>query len=532
MKISVAIPAFASTNYKGGLFLKDLINSVLQQTYVNYEIVVSDHSDGNEIFEVVLDFIEKTDIVYFRNKEKKGNISANTNNAILKCSGDIIKVLHVDDKICNNNLFQQIIDGFKSNPKAKWGACAFNHIYDNENNECRYMIPDTNGIIGNPSVSFFVNDKSDMILYDENLKYILDEDFHKRLLNKYNSPIIISDTSITIRMHDSQASKTLNKFHQEDIDKINKRKNGIFTNKTEEQKHIVIGGAGFIGSHIVDHLVDSGNNVLIIDNLLTGKIKNINPQSCFLKLNVSDENNIKVLEKHINKGDVIYNLAAIARVQPSIQNPIGYNKNNTNGVLNVLYAAYLSKAKRVIFSSSSSVYGDTQTLPTHEDVLTNPLSPYGLQKLIGEQYNALFSKVYGLDTVSLRYFNVYGERMVDEGAYCTVIGTFSKQLKNGEKLTITNNGEQKRDFTYVKDVVRANILAAKNEDRFNGDVFNIGSGINYTINQIADFIGGEKEYVGNVTEPYETLSDNKKAKEVLKWNPKGNVEMWIKNNVK
>ena len=175
------------------------------------------------------------------------------------------------------------------------------------------------------------------------------------------------------------------------------------------------------------------------------------------------------------------------------------------------------------------VYGDTLKKPQQENDVLNPLSPYGLQKYIGEQYCSLFSQIYKLDTVSLRYFNVYGERMNLDGAYCLVTGIFARQMKEGKALTITNDGNQRRDFTYVGDVVEANILAATHLNQLHGEVFNIGNGKNVSINEVADMFGGKKVYGEMRLEPFETLADNQKAKNILKWNPKGNLSEWIKN---
>jgi UDP-glucose 4-epimerase len=184
--------------------------------------------------------------------------------------------------------------------------------------------------------------------------------------------------------------------------------------------------------------------------------------------------------------------------------------------------------KSVVYSASSSAYGETEIFPTPETAPTNPLSPYGLQKYVGEQYCKMFSEVYGLDTVSLRYFNVYGERMSLEGAYCLAMGIFAKQMLDKKPLTITNDGNQRRDFTYVGDVVNANILAATYYDQLSGDVFNIGNGNNFSINEVADLLGGEKTYGEKRIEPFETLADNSKAKLILGWEPKGNLSSWIK----
>ena len=292
------------------------------------------------------------------------------------------------------------------------------------------------------------------------------------------------------------------------------------------KKAIVTGGAGFIGSNLVDKLIGMGIQVSVIDNFSTGKIENTNKKAHYWKQDLSTVE-LDELTEFMKGVDVIFHTAAKARVQPSIDDPITYNNHNVNATLNILYAAHKAGVKRVVYSSSSSAYGDTTELPTPETTLTNPMSPYGLQKYIGEQYCRVFSEVYGLDTVSLRYFSVYGNRMLLEGAYCLVLGIFAKQMLEGKPLTITNNGKQRRDFTHVDDIVEANILAATREENFKGDVFNIGNGKNYSVNEVADMFGGKKSYGEKRIEPFETLADNSKVKLKLNWEPKGDLEKWI-----
>jgi len=292
-------------------------------------------------------------------------------------------------------------------------------------------------------------------------------------------------------------------------------------------KVVVTGGAGFIGSNLVDALIQDGVEVIVLDDLSTGKVENINQEATFLKHDLSSIDENKLI-KIFTKVDIVFHLAALARVQPSIDNPFPYHHANVTSTLNILYAAHKANVKKVVYSASSSCYGDTLKIPQEEDDPTNPLSPYGLQKYIGEQYCRMFSQVYNLETVSLRYFNVYGERMSLEGAYCLVTGIFARQMQKGKPLTITNDGKQRRDFTYVGDVVQANILAAKHSKTFNGDVFNIGNGKNVSINEIADMFGGQKTYGEKRLEPFATLANNQKAKTILNWQPKGNLSEWIK----
>ena len=294
---------------------------------------------------------------------------------------------------------------------------------------------------------------------------------------------------------------------------------------------IVTGGAGFIGSNLVDRLIDDGHEVSVIDNLSTGKDKNMNPKAKFYRKDITQmrrDSDFTMFEGV----DVVFHTAAMARVQPSIEDPISFNRVNVDGTLNLLKACVDYGVKRFVFSSSSSVYGNVDTFPTSENSPLNPISPYALQKLIGEQYCKLFSDIYGLETVCLRYFNVYGKRQLLEGAYTLVMGKFAQQLLNNEPMTIRGDGEQRRDFTYVGDVVEANVLASTNTEMYTDDVrcraFNIGNGDNRSVNQIADMLGGERVNVDPVIEPKETLADNSKAREMLGWKTTMKIEEWVK----
>jgi len=292
-------------------------------------------------------------------------------------------------------------------------------------------------------------------------------------------------------------------------------------------KYVVVGGAGFIGSNIVDKLVEQNHEVVVIDNLSTGKRENINPKVQLEYMDISDPKQDKNMTEVMKGADSVFLLAAKARVQPSIENPVEYETNNTIGTLNVLKCASDAGVRRVVYSASSSAYGNTDKLPSVESDPVNPLSPYGAQKYYGEVMCKMFSEVYGLETVSLRYFNIYGERQNVGGAYAMVIGIFVDQLLNGNPMTITGNGEQRRDFTYVGDVVNANILASQSENVGKGEVINIGNGDNRSINELADMIGGDIVNIAPVIEPRETLANNSKAEELLGWKPTQNIEDWI-----
>ena len=292
-------------------------------------------------------------------------------------------------------------------------------------------------------------------------------------------------------------------------------------------KYVVVGGAGFIGSNIVDKLVEQNHEVVIIDNLSTGKMENVNPRASVEYIDICNENECSAMVEIMSGADALFLLAAKARVQPSIENPVEYEINNTIGTLNVLKCASDAGVRRVVYSASSSAYGNTEKLPSKESDPVNPLSPYGAQKYYGEVMCKMFSEVYGLETVSLRYFNIYGERQNVGGAYAMVIGIFADQKLRGEVMTINGDGEQRRDFTYVGDVVNANILASQSEKVGNGEVINIGNGDNRSINDIADMIGGDRINVEPVIEPKATLANNSLAEELLGWKPTQNIEDWI-----
>ena len=226
-------------------------------------------------------------------------------------------------------------------------------------------------------------------------------------------------------------------------------------------KVAVVGGAGFIGSNLVDALVANGDDVVVIDDLSTGYRHNLNPQAPLRELDISTDS--EQLTSALHGREVVYLTAALARVPRSIEDPVGTHEVNVTGALRVLKAAVDAGVRRVVYSSSSSVYGDQPVLPLTEDMPANPLNPYACQKLMGEIYARNFARIYGLETVCLRYFNVYGPRQVTEGAYRLVIGIFMDQTPAGEPLTIHGDGLQTRDFTWVGDVVRANMLAATTE---------------------------------------------------------------------
>ena len=292
-------------------------------------------------------------------------------------------------------------------------------------------------------------------------------------------------------------------------------------------KMLVTGGAGFIGSNLVDQLILENNEVHVIDNFSSGKKENCNDKAIYHKIDISNVDSVDTLKKIFKDVDTIFHCAALARVQPSIIDPLKYEINNTLGIMNVLKSASGANVRRLVYSASSSAYGPTDNLPSKENDPINPISPYANQKYYGELCCKMFSKVYGIETVSLRYFNVYGERQNLGGAYATVVGIFINQLLKSESLTINGDGNQRRDFTYVGDVVSANILASSSKKIGKGESINIGSGKNISINELAKMIGGSAIHQDPVNEPFANLADINKAKKLLDWEPLMDLNSWI-----
>jgi UDP-glucose 4-epimerase len=293
-------------------------------------------------------------------------------------------------------------------------------------------------------------------------------------------------------------------------------------------KSLVTGGAGFIGHHLVRALVERGDEVWVLDDFSTGSRERLHSGATLAEGDIRDRSMVESLFRG-ERFDAVYHTAALARVQPSVRDPINTHDVNVTGTLNLLKAAAGTGVRRFVYSSSSSIYGDQSGLPFHEGMIPNPMHPYGLQKWMGEELCRVWSKVYGLDTVALRYFNVYGPGMIEEGAYCTAIQAFLGQCRRGEKLTLVGDGSQRRDFTHVSDIVSGNLLAAYAAGRFDGEAFNLGYGGNVSIREVADRILNAygrswQEDVSwlpaRTNEPMATLADRSKARRALGWEPK------------
>jgi UDP-N-acetylglucosamine/UDP-N-acetylgalactosamine 4-epimerase len=314
------------------------------------------------------------------------------------------------------------------------------------------------------------------------------------------------------------------------------------------KKVLVTGGAGFIGSNLCEALLDKGNQVVCLDNFATGKKENLE--------NLSNDTNFTLIEGDIRKledclkaskgVDYILHQAALGSVPRSIKDPITSNDVNVSGFLNMLVAARDNGVKRFVFAASSSTYGDSESMPKVEDVIGKPLSPYAITKYVNELYADIFSKTYGLETIGLRYFNVFGRKQDPNGAYAAVIPKFVSQLMSGESPVINGDGNYSRDFTYIDNVIQANLLSlVTNNEKAINTVYNVAYGDRNTLN---DLMGYLKEYlsefdskissveviygpnrVGDIPHSHASVD---KAKENLNYNPQFTLQQGLKEAVK
>ncbi len=248
-------------------------------------------------------------------------------------------------------------------------------------------------------------------------------------------------------------------------------------------KYLVTGGAGFIGSNIAEELVAQGEEVVVFDNLSTGHEKNIEHISADITFIKGDIRNPDEVGKAMVGVDHVLHQAALASVPRSIEDPVLVNDVNINGTLNILEEARKTGVKSLVYAASSSAYGETERLPKREDILPQPLSPYAVTKLVGEYYCSVYSNVYGLPAISVRYFNVFGPRQDPASQYAAVIPIFISHMLKDKSPTIFGDGEQSRDFTYVKNIVNANILASRCPEA-SGQVVNVACGDRYTLNEL------------------------------------------------
>jgi UDP-glucose 4-epimerase len=303
-------------------------------------------------------------------------------------------------------------------------------------------------------------------------------------------------------------------------------------------KTLVTGGAGFIGSNLTRALIDQGHSVRIIDDFVTGKSRNLAGLPC--EVIEGSVENLELLNAASQEIDVVFHQAALPSVKRSVEDPIRTHRVNATGTLNVLIAARDAGVRRVVYASSSSAYGDTPVLPKREEMPPSPQSPYAVSKLAGEMYCRVFTRVFGLETVSLRYFNVFGPRQDPTNQYAAVIPLFISAFLNGERPTVFGDGQQTRDFTYIDNVVAANLLAAEGDHRTSGETFNIACGERVDLNELlfltADLLG-ISDWTANYVDPRpgdirDSLAALDKATSLLGYRPEIGLREGLDRTVK
>ncbi|MGI6627868.1 MAG: SDR family oxidoreductase [Bacillota bacterium] len=300
---------------------------------------------------------------------------------------------------------------------------------------------------------------------------------------------------------------------------------------------VVTGGAGFIGSHLVRRLVKSGVKVKVIDNLTSGTLDNIEGIEGPVDFTGGDIRDLDCLRSVLAGSQVVFHQAALTSVPASVENPVLTNEVNVTGTLNVLAAARQCGVRRVVMASSSAVYGNSPVLPKSEDHILEPMSPYAISKYVGEMYSVFFSRFQGVETVCLRYFNVYGPRQNPDSEYAAVIPIFISQMLSGKTPVIYGDGHQSRDFVHVDDIVTANLLAATVEN-VSGEVFNIAAGASFTLNQLVDILNQvlgtqikaryEPDRIGDVKNSRASIEE---ARRVLGYAPSINFEEGLRRTV-
>lgn len=299
----------------------------------------------------------------------------------------------------------------------------------------------------------------------------------------------------------------------------------------------VTGGAGFIGSNLVEALVRRGDSVVVLDNFSTGKRENLEALRDRVRVIEGSITDLPTVRRAVEGSDFVLHQAALASVQRSVDDPLTSNEVNIKGTLNVLVACRDAGVKRVVYAASSSAYGDTEELPKHEDMPARPLSPYAVQKWVGEQYCKVFSSLYGLDAVALRYFNVFGPRQDPNSDYAAVIPIFVTRLLAGQEPTIYGDGEQSRDFTFIENVIDANLRACDGGPK-SGAVVNIACGARYTLNElfagIRDLLGSRLEVryaaprAGDVRH---SMADIARARKLLGFEPRVDFRTGLQRTV-
>lgn len=525
--LSVMIPCYNFEKYIG-----KCVESVLSQvTNFDFEVIVGDDCSTDATKEVLEGLSKK--IKFYSNEVNLG-IAKNTRKLLGMCSGKYVSYIDGDDFLTDPNKLQRQVDFLETNKEYVMHSTGC--FYSNDNGDATSFVTP---LIEEPTsedlknVNYVGFGRTFRNMPNLSPEWMDDIKFHDWAMNFEISlrGKVKCEQAVTggYRILGSGIITSLKESDIQDHNAICSRRLNDRMSMPKKPKAVVTGGCGFIGGHLVDRLVLDGFEVVVLDNLSSSDADfHYNEGASYVNGDVTDP---EIVNSTLEGAEYVFHMAAESRIQPSVKNPHRAYSVNVIGTLNVANACVRNGIKRLVYSSTSSVYGLTETVPSTEEQMTDCLNPYSHSKMLGELIISQINKIHGLDCITLRYFNVFGERAPIKGSYAPVVGIFLNDYKESRTLKIVGDGIKRRDFVHVFDVVESNILAARSSQRFDADVINIGTGRNYSIKEIADEISQEQVYVDDrIGEAIETLADIKIAESRLYYRPTVDVIEWIKSN--
>lgn len=529
MMLSVMIPCYNFEKY-----IEKCVSSVLaQETDFDFEIIVGDDRSTDDTLSVLERLPEK--VKFYTNTENLG-IAKNTRKLLGMCTGKYVAYIDGDDFFTDPKKLQRQVDFLESNPE-----------YVMHSTGCFYA--DADGNHSGAVISSLMSEPTPADLAHVNYvgfgrtfrnmpglspEWMDGIKFHDwamnfeislrgkiRCVDDVTGGYRILGTGIITSLSADQVDESNNQCHQMLVKRMQER---------HRPKAVVTGGCGFIGGHLVDRLVTDGYEVTVIDDLSSSDADfHYNERATYVHADVSSES---LTEEPFDGADVVFHMAAESRIQPAILNPYRAYSVNVTGTLNVANMCVRKKVRRLVYSSTSSIYGLCERMPTPENQPYDCLNPYSHSKMLGEQILEQTNKIHGLDCITLRYFNVFGERAPIRGAYAPVVGIFLNDAASGRPLKIVGDGSKRRDFVHVSDIVEANVLSARSHEKFDAVVLNIGSGKNYSIKEIADIICQNQTHIDDrIGEAMQTLADTSLAQSKIGFRSSIELLQWIKSNI-
>lgn len=525
MMLSVMIPCYNFESY-----IEHCVNSVLaQETDFDFEVIVGDDCSKDGTLSVLNSLGDR--IKFYSNTENLG-IAKNTRKLLSMCRGKYVSYIDGDDFLTDPKKLQRQVDFLESNPEYVMHSTGCFHS-DATGHSGTFITP----LVQEPTSAelMYVNyvgfGRTFRNMPGMSPEWMDDIKFHDWAMNfeiSLRGKIRCEDaitggyrilgSGIITSLSSDQVNEQNHRCHERLVERMNQR---------HRPKAVVTGGCGFIGGHLVDRLITDGYEVTVIDNLSSGDATfHYNEHVTYVHADISDDS---LPEGPFEDASIVFHMAAESRIQPAILNPHRAYSVNVVGTLNIANMCVRKGVKRLVYSSTSSIYGLSEEMPSNEKQ-HDCLNPYSHSKMLGEEVLAQTNKINGLDCVTLRYFNVFGERAPIKGTYAPVVGIFLNDAKNGRPLKIVGDGSKRRDFVNVFDVVEANILSARTLRKFNAEVINIGTGKNHSIKDIADTISENQIQVDDrVGEAKDTLADIGLATSTIGFVPSIDVIEWIKS---